>query len=145
MGFISLVSDFKLWFILFHFLLYYIIVFRAGAMGSRSLLSDFLSPALVFLGFITYLKTHTHTHEWHRMTTMTGPDCAVMCNLINTHTHTHTIIDPLIPPWEDQGEWHRMNRTTGPDWAVMCNFRNIHTHMLRQAASNQLYLCVGGG
>ena len=28
--------------------------------------------------------------EWHRMTRMTGPDCAVMCNLINTHTHTHT-------------------------------------------------------
>ena len=25
------------------------------------------------------------------MTRMTGPDCAVMCNLINTHTHnTHT-------------------------------------------------------
>ena len=24
------------------------------------------------------------------MTGMTGPDCAVMCNLINTHTHTHT-------------------------------------------------------
>ena len=23
------------------------------------------------------------------MTRMTGPDCAVMCNLINTHTHTH--------------------------------------------------------
>ena len=23
------------------------------------------------------------------MTGMTGPDCAVMCNLINTHTHTH--------------------------------------------------------
>ena len=37
--------------------------------------------------------THTHTHnqrEWHRMTRMTRPDCAVMCNLINTHTHTHT-------------------------------------------------------
>ena len=40
--------------------------------------------------------THTHTHalippwedqcEWHRR--MTGPDCAVMCNLINTHAHT---------------------------------------------------------
>ena len=28
--------------------------------------------------------------EWHRMTRMTGPDCAVMCNLINAHTHTHT-------------------------------------------------------
>ena len=26
------------------------------------------------------------------MTTMTGPDSAVMCNLINTHTHTHTHI-----------------------------------------------------
>ena len=24
------------------------------------------------------------------MTRMAGPDCAVMCNLINTHTHTHT-------------------------------------------------------
>ena len=46
-------------------------------------------------------KTHTHTHrippwedkrEWHRMTRMTRPDCAVMCNLINTHTHTHTML-----------------------------------------------------
>ena len=26
--------------------------------------------------------------EWHRMTRMTRPDCAVMCNLINTHTRT---------------------------------------------------------
>ena len=25
------------------------------------------------------------------MTRMTRPDCAVMCNLINTHTHTHTL------------------------------------------------------
>ena len=24
------------------------------------------------------------------MTRMTGPDCVVMCNLINTHTNTHT-------------------------------------------------------
>ena len=24
------------------------------------------------------------------MARMTGPDCAVMCNFINTHTHTHT-------------------------------------------------------
>ena len=28
--------------------------------------------------------------EWHRMTRITRPDCAVMCNLINTYTHTHT-------------------------------------------------------
>ena len=25
--------------------------------------------------------------EWDRMTRMTGPDCAVLCYLINTHTH----------------------------------------------------------
>ena len=25
------------------------------------------------------------------MTRMTGSDCAVMCNLINTHTHTHLL------------------------------------------------------
>ena len=36
--------------------------------------------------------------EWHRMTRMTGPDCVVMRNLINTyihtyiHTYTHTYI-----------------------------------------------------
>ena len=28
--------------------------------------------------------------EWHRMTRMTGPDCAVMCNLINIHIYIHT-------------------------------------------------------
>ena len=57
------------------------------------------------------------------MTRMTGPDCAVMCNLINTHTHTHTHTH-----WEDQCEWHRMTRMTRPDYAVMCNFINTHTH-----------------
>ena len=54
------------------------------------------------------------------MTRMTGPDYAVMCNLINTHTHTHTR--------EDQCEWHRMTKMTGPDCAVMCNLINTHTH-----------------
>ena len=54
------------------------------------------------------------------MTRMTEPDCAVMCNLMNTHTHN--------TPWEDQGEWHRMTRMTGPDCAVMCNLINTHTH-----------------
>ena len=28
------------------------------------------------------------------MTRMTGPDCVIMCNLINTHTHTHTHLTP---------------------------------------------------
>ena len=54
------------------------------------------------------------------MTRMTGPDCAVMCNLINTHKYTHT---------QDQFEWHRMTRMTRPDRAViMCNSINTHTH-----------------
>ena len=71
------------------------------------------------------------------MTRMTGPDCVVMCNLINTHTHTHPLSRlirgfrnkyHLIPPWEDQCEWHRMTRMTRPDCAVICNLINTHTH-----------------
>ena len=54
------------------------------------------------------------------MTRMAGPDCAVMCNLTNTHLYTHTLA-PLILPWEDKCEGHRMTRMTGPDCAVMCN------------------------
>ena len=30
--------------------------------------------------------------EWHRMTRMTGPDCVVMCNLINTYIHTYILL-----------------------------------------------------
>ena len=70
------------------------------------------------------------------MTRMTGPDCAVLCNLINIHTDIHTCIQTyihtyisLMPPWEDQCEWHRMTRMTGPDCAVMCNLINIHTYI----------------
>ena len=66
------------------------------------------------------------------MSRMTGPVCAVMCNLINTHTqHTDQRFSEqvsLIPPWEDQCEGHRMTRMTGPDCAVMCNLINTHTH-----------------
>ena len=42
------------------------------------------------------------------MTRMTGLDCAVMCNLINTHTHTHTqrkckiVVDAV---WETGETW----------------------------------------
>ena len=52
------------------------------------------------------------------MTRMTGPDCAVMRNLIK---YIH------YPPWEDQCERHRMTRMTGPDCAVVYNLINIHT------------------
>ena len=79
------------------------------------------------------VHTYTHTREdqceWHRVTRMTGPDCAVMRNLISTHTHTHQV--SLIPSWEDQCEWHRMTSMTGPDYAVMCNLINAHTHTSR--------------
>ena len=34
--------------------------------------------------------------EWHRMTRMTGPDGAVICNLINIHTYMHTYIHAYI-------------------------------------------------
>ena len=59
------------------------------------------------------------------MTRMTGPDCAVMCSLINAHTHTHT---HTLPAWEDQCEGHRMAKMTGSDCAVMCNLINTHKH-----------------
>ena len=39
------------------------------------------------------------------MTRMIGPDCAVMCNLINTHKHTHTPRGPVVE--------HRMGTGTG--------------------------------
>ena len=49
--------------------------------------------------------TYIHTYmippwedqcEWHRMTRMTGPDCAVMYNLINLHTYIHAYIHTNI-------------------------------------------------
>ena len=94
----------------------------------------------------THTHTHTHTHtqvplippwedqcEWHRMTRMTGPDCAVMCNLINTHTHTHTHTRML---WDE-----RAGRLTGQSLGPLvanrvdlgsfssrcCTFRRTHT------------------
>ena len=70
------------------------------------------------------------------MTRMTEPDCAVMSNLINTHTHTHT-------PWEDQCEWHRMTRMTRPDCAVMCNLINTHTHTHTHIIAVQIEIVVG--
>ena len=60
------------------------------------------------------------------MTRMTGPDCVVIYNLINTYIHTY-IHTYMIPPREDQCEWHRMTRMTGPDCVVMCNL--IHTYI----------------
>ena len=38
-----------------------------------------------------------HTYIQHRMTRMTGPDCVVMCNLINTYIHTYIHTSPETP------------------------------------------------
>ena len=68
------------------------------------------------------------------MTRMTGPDCAVMCNLINIYKHTYTqpplsrLIRGFRYKYHCQCEWHIMTRMTGPDCAVMCNLINTHTH-----------------
>ena len=56
------------------------------------------------------------------MTRMTGPDCAVMCNSINTYIHIHTI--GII----DQSEWHRMTRMTGPDCVHTVPHRMVGLH-----------------
>ena len=64
--------------------------------------------------------------EWHRMTRMTGPDCVVMCNLINTYlVHTYTYIQVI----HTNIHTYRMTRMTGPDCVVMCNLINIHTYI----------------
>ena len=35
------------------------------------------------------------------MSRMTGPDCAVMCNLINTHTHTQKKKQPVVTGYKN--------------------------------------------
>ena len=85
---------------------------RAGLRGHV----QFDKYAYIHTFINAYISPWEHQCEWHRMTRMTGPDCAVtfnlkikyihtyihtyvvMCNLINTyihtyiHTHIHTYI-----------------------------------------------------
>ena len=44
----------------------------------------------------TYIPPREDQCEWHRMTRMTGPDCVVMCNLINTYIHVEVTITTNI-------------------------------------------------
>ena len=47
------------------------------------------------------------------MTRMTGPDCVVMCNLINTYIHTYPV-DPYSAIWDDHTYIHTyIHRSTG--------------------------------
>ena len=59
------------------------------------------------------------------MTRMAGPDCAVMCNLINRHTHTHTHNPP-------SGEQIQVAENDSHDRAANCaamrNSISIHKH-----------------
>ena len=64
--------------------------------------------------YVRKSTSYTHTH----MTRMTGPDCAVMCNLINTwYTHTHTQLRHFTYECESiqSGPWSRLFGVTG-DW-----------------------------
>ena len=58
------------------------------------------------------------------MTRMTGPDCVVMCNLINTHTHTHThTVGPLV----DSNHHSSNERKLGSYSSQCCTFLRTHT------------------
>ena len=57
------------------------------------------------------------------MTRMTGPDCAVICNLINTHTHTH-----IDPPLGASMRVAPNDKDDRADCAVICNLINTLTH-----------------
>ena len=56
------------------------------------------------------------------MTRMTGPNCVVMCNKINTHTHTHTHTQELGRAEEGQKSARNLKiavdamRETGETW-----------------------------
>ena len=66
-----------------------------GAQGSSKICTsrESVSPlSRLIRGFVTSIidpPPWEDQCEWHRMTRMTGPDCAVMCNLIDTHKHTY--------------------------------------------------------
>ena len=90
------------------------------------------------------------------MIRMTGPVCAVMCNLINIHTyidtcihtsihdraglrgyvqliniHTyiHKYIESSIPHWESQCEWHKNDSDDGAGLRGYLRLINIHTYI----------------
>ena len=82
------------------------------------------------------------------MTRMTGPDCAVMCNLINTHTYLDTYIHTYIHTYCCSTSHGLMGgaRFLGLEGGVTRRvghgapcLSDSHLYLLRQAARNQLY------
>ena len=81
-------------------------------------------------GYVQFNK-YTHTQvslredqcEWHRTTRMTGPDCAVMCNL-KIHTHTHTFFTKHaeeITSCTGRLQLHFGTVNTSQRWAMRCS------------------------
>ena len=62
--------------------------------GNLTRLIHTLLHVMTIHTYIKLIPPREDQCEWHRMTRMTGPDCVVMCNLINTYirTYIHTII-----------------------------------------------------
>ena len=58
---------------------------------------------------------------------MTGPDCAVMCNSINTHTHLH-LVTKLFDPPSDRRTHASVFSLAGPYCVVMCNLTHTLKH-----------------
>ena len=56
--------------------------------------------------------------EWHRMTRMTGPDCVVMCNLINTYIHTRKTCARHFQRVNLSNDFHTGGDDTCFDWRV---------------------------
>ena len=65
--------------------------------GSLTRLVHTLAICVTIHTYISLIPPWEYQCEWHRITRMTGPDCAVMCNLINIHTDIHTYIHAVAP------------------------------------------------
>ena len=84
------------------------------------------------------------------MTRMTGPDCVVMCNLINTYIHTY-----IHTPRESEN--FRIFDGISKDWFHVCNdlypvgstpmlpsvwLKPIHTVTVNNAFSRNIWHCI---
>ena len=69
------------------------------------------------------------------MTRMTGPDCAVMCNLINTHTHTHTHKELAIRQVQHRSETHSNESQHLAEGTEVARLRRRFSFVLQQALS----------
>ena len=72
------------------------------------------------------------------MTRMTGPDCVVMCNLINTHTHTHTHTHRKTEPqWREGGKIGMTHENAAKDCAGETEDRRGVSYRYSYADSDQ--------